>query len=145
MDPMFQYKDILYEYESYSDEDQYRDLYALHIMNHIYKTRDRILKNNQKLQENADQDLLDQGFTRPKVLIVVPTKDVAYQVVKKIMKTSGLDQFDKKSKFEDQFFEDTLPPSSKPKSFQHIFKGNTNDFFVLGLKFTRKSLKLALC
>lgn len=142
VDPMFQYKDVLYEYENYADEEEYRELYSLHVLNHVYKTRDRILKDNQKLQDNADLELLDQGFTRPKVLIVVPTKDVAYNVVKKIMNKSGLDQFDKKSKFEDQFFEDALPPASKPKSFQHIFKGNTNDFFVLGLKFTRKSMKL---
>lgn len=142
VDPMFQYKDILYEYASYSEEEEYRDLYSLHVLNHIYKTRDRILKNNQRLQEDNDQEFLDQGFTRPKILIVVPTRDAAYQVVKKIMDKSGLDQFDKKSKFDDQFYEDSLPPGGKPKSFQHIFKGNANDFFVLGLKFTRKTLRL---
>lgn len=143
VDPMFQYNDLLYEYESYEeDEDSYRDLYALHVLNHVYKTRDRILKNNQRISENPDAECMDQGFTRPKVLIVVPTRDSAYQVVSKIIAKSGLDQVDKKGKFQDQFFEDSLPPSSKPKSFQHIFKGNTNDFFVLGMKFTRKAIKL---
>ncbi|CCD23387.1 rRNA-binding ribosome biosynthesis protein UTP25 NDAI_0B03530 [Naumovozyma dairenensis CBS 421] len=143
LDPMFQYKDILYEYDSYGkDEDEYRDLYALHALNHVYKTRDRILKNNQRLQDNTDTEYLDQGFTRPKVLIVVPTRDTAYEVTDKIIKKSGLDQVDKKGKFYDQFKDDSLPPSSKPKSFQQIFKGNTNDFFVLGLKFTRKAIKL---
>lgn len=140
---MFQYKDILYEYDSYEkDEDEYRDLYALHVLNHIYKTRDRILKNNQRLQDNPDTEHLDQGFTRPKVLIVVPTREVAYRVVDKIISKSGIDQVDKKGKFYDQFRDDSLPPKSKPKSFQHIFRGNTNDFFVVGLKFTRKAIKL---
>ncbi|QLL30409.1 hypothetical protein HG536_0A02260 [Torulaspora globosa] len=143
VDPMFQYNDLLYEYESYEkDEEDYRDLYALHVLNHVYKTRDRILKNNQRISENADAEYSDQGFTRPKVLIVVPTRDSAYQVVSKIVAKSGVDQVDKKSKFQDQFFEDSVPPASKPKSFQHIFKGNTNDFFVLGMKFTRKAIKL---
>lgn len=143
VDPMFQYNDILYEYKSYGrDEDEYRDLYTLHVLNHVYKTRDRILKNNQRLHDNPDIEYLDQGFTRPKVLIVVPTRDTAYQVASKLIEKSGLDQVDKRNKFRDQFFEDSLPPSSKPKSFQHIFKGNTNDFFVLGLKFTRKAIKL---
>lgn len=143
VDPMFQYKDILYEYDSYEkDEDEYRDLYTLHALNHIYKTRDRILKNNQRLQDNPDTEHLDQGFTRPKVLIVVPTRDAAYHVVDKIIKKSGIDQVDKKGKFYDQFRDDSLPPSSKPKSFQHIFRGNTSDFFVVGLKFTRKAIKL---
>lgn len=143
VDLMFQYKDILYEYDSYEkDEDEYRDLYTLHVLNHIYKTRDRILKNNQRLQDNPDTEHLDQGFTRPKVLIVVPTRDVAYRVVDKIISKSGIDQVDKKGKFYDQFRDDSLPPKSKSRSFQHIFKGNTNDFFVVGLKFTRKAIKL---
>ena len=143
VDPMFQYKDILYEYENYGkDEEQYRDLYSLHILNHIYKTRDRILKDNQKIQDNPDSEFLDQGFTRPKVLIIAPTRDTAYNIIDTLINKSGIDQVDKKAKFKDQFFEDSLPPSSKPKSFQHIFKGNTNDFFILGIKFTRKAIKL---
>ena len=143
VDPMFQYKDMLYEYNQYEkDEDEYRDLYVLHVLNHIYKTRDKILKDNQRIQNDNDAEYLDQGFTRPKVLIVVPTRDVCYQVVDKIINKSGIEQVDKKGKFRDQFFEDSLPPSSKPKSFQQIFKGNTNDFFVLGMKFTRKAIKL---
>lgn len=142
VDPIFQYQDLLYEYENYDQETEYRDLYALHALDHIYKTRDRILKNNQRLQDNPDQEVLDQGFTRPKVLIVVPTRDVAYSVLSKIIEKSGLDQVDKKSKFRDQFYQDSLPPKYKPKSFQQVFKGNTNDFFVLGAKFTRKTIKL---
>ena len=143
VDPMLQYNDLLYEYNSYEkDEDEYRDLYALHVLNHVYKTRDKILKNNQRISDNPDADYLDQGFTRPKVLIVVPTRDTAYQVLEKIIDKSRIDQIDKKGKFRDQFFEESLPPSSKTKSFQHVFKGNTNDFFVLGVKFTRKAIKL---
>lgn len=143
VDPMFQYKDVLYEYSNYGkEEDEYRDLYALHALNHVYKTRDRILKDNQKLQDNPDIEHLDQGFTRPKVLIVAPTRDVGYHIIEKIINKSGIDQVDKKGKFRDQFYDPSLPPSSKPKSFQQIFKGNTNDFFVLGMKFTRKAIKL---
>ncbi|KAL3233402.1 U3 small nucleolar RNA-associated protein 25 [Nakaseomyces bracarensis] len=143
VDPMFQYKDILYQYDSYEkDEDEYRELYALHVLNHVYKTRDKIIKNNQKLQDNPDVELLDQGFTRPKVLIIAPTRDAAYHIVSKIIDKSGLDQVDKKGKFKDQFYDSSFPPNSKPKSFQHVFKGNTNDFFVLGVKFTRKAIKL---
>lgn len=143
VDPMFQYKDILYQYDSYEkDEDEYRELYALHVLNHVYKTRDKIIKNNQKLQDSPDSEFLDQGFTRPKVLIIAPTRDAAYHIVSKIIDKSGLDQVDKKGKFRDQFYDPSFPPNSKPKSFQHIFKGNTNDFFVLGVKFTRKAIKL---
>lgn len=143
VDPIFQYKDILYQYANYGkDEDEYRQLYALHILNHLYKTRDKILKDNQRIQDNPNAEHLDQGFTRPKILIVTPTRDTAYHIVNTIIEKSGIGQVDKKGKFKDQFFDSSLPPSSKPKSFQQIFKGNTNDFFVLGMKFTRKAIKL---
>ncbi|SCU88608.1 LADA_0E11122g1_1 [Lachancea dasiensis] len=142
VDPIFQYQDLLYEYSGYEQESEYRDLYALHVLNHVYKTRDRILKNNQRLQENPDQEILDQGFTRPKVLIVVPTRDTAHKVLTKIIEKSGIDQVDKKGKFQDQFFQPSATIKHKPKSFQHVFQGNTNDFFVLGVKFTRKAIKL---
>ncbi|SCV00876.1 LAME_0G12574g1_1 [Lachancea meyersii CBS 8951] len=142
VDPIFQYQDLRYEYSSYDQEPEYRDLYALHVLNHVYKTRDRILKNNQRLQDNPDLDLLDQGFTRPKVLIVVPTRDTAHRVLSKIIEKSGIDQVDKKGKFQDQFYQPTSAPDYKAKSFKHVFRGNTNDFFVLGVKFTRKAIKL---
>ena len=59
-----------------------------------------------------------------------------------IIEKSGIEQVDKKAKFHDQFFDPALPPPYKPKSFQQLFKGNTNDFFVLGMKFTRKAIRL---
>lgn len=142
VDPMFQYKDILYEYDDYSLEFEYRDLYLLHVLNHVYKTRDRILKNNQKLLENPDLECLDQGFTRPKILIVLPSRDAAYSVINQIIGKSGVDQVYKSSKFKEQFYDDSSCSSSKQESFRHIFKGNTNDFFVIGVKFTRKAIKL---
>ncbi|SCU90839.1 LAMI_0E03796g1_1 [Lachancea mirantina] len=142
VDPIFQYRDLLYEYANYDNEDEYRDLYTLHLLNHVYKTRDRILKDNQRLQDNNEQELLDQGFTRPKVLLVLPTRDVCHKVVTKIIEKSGVAQVDKKGKFQDQFNARAEPPTHKPKSFQHIFSGNTDDFFVLGMKFTRKAIKL---
>ena len=114
VDSVFQYNDIMYEYENYGkDEEQYRDLYSLHILNHIYKTRNRILKNNQKLQDNPDSEFLDHGFTRPKVLIIAPNRDTAYDIIDTLINKSGIDQVDKKAKFKNQFFEDSLPPIVK--------------------------------
>ncbi|KAH3901273.1 related to U3 small nucleolar RNA-associated protein 25 [Saccharomycodes ludwigii] len=143
VDPIFQYNDLLCQYDTYGQESQYRDLYALHALNHIYKTRDKILKNNSKSQDNPELELLDQGFTRPKVLIVAPTRNTAYEIITNIIRKSGIDQIDKRSKFQDQFYSESSPYNkSKPKSFQQVFKGNSNDFFILGLKFTRKAIKL---
>lgn len=155
LDPMFSYNDVLYPYVSHKAKEDYRRLYALHAVNHIYKTRDRILKNNNKLHaqnekvssgelDPADEiEFRDQGFTRPKVLILLPTRHHCYQVVEEVMKISGVEQIENQKKFKTQFLDqDAIVPNNKPDDFRDLFEGNTNDFFCLGLKFTRKTLKL---
>lgn len=77
LQPILNYEDVNYQYKSYINK-SYRKLYALHALNHIYKTRDRIIKNSAKLHQaaesNQDLELRDQGFTRPKVLILLPSR-----------------------------------------------------------------------
>ncbi|ODV94889.1 hypothetical protein PACTADRAFT_50741 [Pachysolen tannophilus NRRL Y-2460] len=154
---IFQYKNLnLQYYENDLLQKSYQDYYLLHVLNHVCKTRDRILKNNNKKQivmENLSKGLLkpeeepefrDQGYTRPKVLILLPTRNFAYELVMKLIKLSSFESVENKSKFIKQFYSDFEidNTSKKSKDFRDFFKGNTNDFFCLGLKFTRKTLKL---
>lgn len=80
----------------------YIDAYVLHIMNHILKTRDFTLRNTANKDASTDPEaefrdqvtlysqlavcLLcfsrSQGFTRPKVLIILPFRSHAKQVVR---------------------------------------------------------------
>ncbi|SGZ49098.1 CIC11C00000000308 [Sungouiella intermedia] len=151
---LLSYKDINYPTRTYKNT-SYRKLYITHVLNHIFKTRDRVLKNNDKLHNyqsdlksgklkpgSQEPELRDQGFTRPKVLILLPTRNAAYEVVEQMIKLSGSDQQENRKKFKAQFYEEGQPPETKPDDFRHIFKGNSNDFFSIGLKFTRKSIKL---
>ncbi|EGV60708.1 DUF1253-domain-containing protein [Yamadazyma tenuis ATCC 10573] len=148
---MSQYKDINMPYFSHKNQ-TYKKMYAIHALNHIYKTRDSILKNNARLhnyQENLksgktpeEVEYRDQGFTRPKVLILLPTREACYEIVSLLIKYSGTEQQENKKRFTGQFHVDAVPPPTKPDDFKHYFKGNTNDFFTIGIKFTRKSLKL---
>jgi U3 small nucleolar RNA-associated protein 25 len=55
---------------------------------------------------------------------------------------SGLSQQENRKRFTQAFYEDAEPPASKPDDFRKLFKGNTNDMFCLGIKFTRQALKL---
>lgn len=151
--PMFNYQDVSFPYQRYNHQ-SYQKLYVTHALNHIFKTRDRILKNNEKLhnyQANLKEgkvssgdepELRDQGFTRPKVLILLPTRNVCYEVVQMLIKLLGSEQQENKKKFQTQFYSPEFPPDSKPDDFKQIFMGNNNDFFSIGMKFTRKSLKL---
>lgn len=159
IDPVNQYKDLLYTYQEHDNEKEYRDVYTLHVLNHLFKTRDRILKNNyrlsqkhddsneEKMDEENDDSFKDQGYNRTKCMIVLPTRQACYEVLSNLIEKSGIDQVDKINKFKDQFNIDdddySLDKlSTKDDDFKHLFKGNTNDFFIIGVKVTRKTLKL---
>lgn len=150
---MLSYKDVSYPAVTYKNT-SYRKLYLTHILNHVFKTRDRVLKNNEKIRTYNDAlkagatkrteepELRDQGFTRPKVLILLPTRNAAYETVEQIIRLSGSDQQENRRKFKKQFHQEGGPPETKPADFREMFKGNSNDFFSIGLKFTRKAVKL---
>ncbi|KAH3673778.1 hypothetical protein WICPIJ_009658 [Wickerhamomyces pijperi] len=155
LDPVFSYQDVLYPYNSYSKIPDYRKLYTLHAVNHVLKTRDRVIKNNTKLSiqreklKNGEMDIRDevefrdQGFTRPRVLVLLPSRNQCYKVVMEMIKYAKMDQIENLKRFKAEFLEEDMElPEGKPDDFKDLFEGNTNDFFCLGLKFTRKSAKL---
>lgn len=151
---MLSYRDINYALRTFSNN-SYRRLYAAHVLNHVFKTRDRIIKNNEVLRHYseavkngtvkpgaAEPEPRDQGFTRPKALVLVPTRNAAYEVVEQMIQLSGAVQQENRKRFNSQFYSEGGPPDSKPDDFRAMFRGNSNDFFCLGLKFSRKSVKL---
>ncbi|NWN94288.1 MAG: AMP-binding protein [Bacillus sp. (in: Bacteria)] len=108
---MFSYKDVLLPYADFRKQEDYRKLYTLHCLNHVFKTRDRIVKNNSKiatqneniangkLKPEDEKEFRDQGFTRPKVLILLPTKNHCYKVVEEMIKVAGAEQIENLKKF----------------------------------------------
>ncbi|TPX73137.1 hypothetical protein CcCBS67573_g05595 [Chytriomyces confervae] len=173
------YADVLLTTQTRENEVEMRQTYCLHTVNHVLKTRDRVLKNTARLNaaalassskdtsgeaegttedaEDDDEDAgdverngnvieyRDQGFTRPKVLILIPFKNIAFEVIETIIKLSGASQVENKSRFTSEF---TLPPEedgldpTKPEDYQHDFRGNIDDCFRIGIKFSRRHMKL---
>ncbi|OAA53236.1 nucleolus protein required for cell [Niveomyces insectorum RCEF 264] len=139
---------------------------SLHAVNHILKTRDRVIKNSEKLanmirkshesnlqgayetmgddRENGtgDADCRDQGFTRPKVLMLLPTRQACARMVEVICSICQPQQQENRKRFDDAYVsEGQILSKDLPADFCDLFKGNDDDMFRLGLKFTRKGIK----
>ncbi|KAI9310561.1 hypothetical protein BX666DRAFT_2004798 [Dichotomocladium elegans] len=143
-----EYRDMLYCNRTIENASEIRNTYLLHALNHIYKTNNHIVKNNSKIaaafKENKDiGEVRDQGFTRPKVLIVVPFRNCAVKIVDALIKLSGTNQQENKNRFYDEFSlrdSDQLN-QSKPADFLDTFSGNVDDHFRFGIKFGLKTMK----
>lgn len=63
------YQDLYYPERTFTNADEIRYTYCLHVVNHMLKTRTKILHHNAKLAKKSDltDDCRDQGLVRPKV------------------------------------------------------------------------------
>lgn len=77
------YADVFYSnYSAQYSHKSVLDCLSLHVLNHIMKSRNQILKNNNKITkatkaEAQIPECRDQGFTRPKVTIII-SKSITY-------------------------------------------------------------------
>ncbi|XP_031555549.1 digestive organ expansion factor homolog isoform X2 [Actinia tenebrosa] len=147
------YQDVLYSNRSFDNGEDISKLYCLHAVNHILKTRSRVLKNNAKIvlaqKENKEvDDLRDQGLTRPKVLILVPFRNSALKIVNIIIDLllpNGEGQVMSKKRFQEEYSDSGASDtkrSFRPVDFEKMFEGNIDDCFRIGLSIMRKAVKL---
>ncbi|GMH11925.1 hypothetical protein Nepgr_013766 [Nepenthes gracilis] len=174
------YRDILHHNKKpfyckgLEEDSSIMDAYLMHSLNHVFKSRDLVTKNDSKLaknQENAEKEVLtsdsflDQGFTRPKVLVLLPLASIALRIIKRLIQLtpSGskvnveyMDRFYneygaevKENADENECVNNSLDfqnsitqKSVKPSDFETLFGANNNDCFMMGIKYTRKSIKL---
>lgn len=143
---LFNYQDLLCGSRTVENAASLRRLASLHALNHIYKGRDRVLKNSHRLAqaENSDDlELRDQGFTRPKVLFLLETRQACSKYVDALMELCQPEQQENKKRFQDGFVgdEDKFNPDTMPADYRELFEGNDDNDFRLGVKFTRKTVK----
>ena len=84
-------QDLLFTDSNFENQAELIKLLAFHCVNHALKTRKTVLKNNSKISgtEDADSisdDMRDQGFTRPKILVLFPFRNVAHKFVHQVLK-----------------------------------------------------------
>ncbi|XP_027148863.1 U3 small nucleolar RNA-associated protein 25-like [Coffea eugenioides] len=165
------YRDVLHHnkkpfYLKGQEDSSILDAYVLHTLNHVLRTRDLISKNDAKVADAQGQGgilngdgFLDHGFTRPKVLILLPLASIAFWVVKRLIQLTPskhkvniehMDRFTEEfgsggveSEEEDEDVENSKrKKSSKPSDFQSLFGGNNNDHFMIGIKYMGRKIKL---
>lgn len=152
-----------------------REAITLHALNHITKyvltsisvycwshevrrKRRRVLKHNERLAHAsksgspAPEDVQDQGFTRPAVLILLPFRSFAQRWINALTSHTPLPtyQVENRARFNTEY---ALPagavdklasadPGAYPRDHVEMFRGNIDDAFRLGVKMTRKTVKL---
>ncbi|EDW74772.2 uncharacterized protein Dwil_GK15852 [Drosophila willistoni] len=159
------YQDLYYTQRSHENSEEIRFVYCLHALNHMLKSRSLILRNNEKVAALAKSLKLppsevsipeiyrDQGLKRMKVLFVVPFRESALAIVNNLADLLYGQQDEQKRKASiakyDRFLEDYSGntiyfPKTNPKPFDYeqTFKGNTDDNFRLGIRFSKKSMSL---
>lgn len=173
-----QYTDCIITCRTTKNAPQIQLACALHILNHAYTIRDKVLRNNtaianstkkiaeqrekakkdaedkknpskRKREDNTEAvaneenitDIADQGFTRPHTLILLPTRCEAYTIIQSLLQIQGGTPNQTLHQLE-RFEEEYGPAPPIPRTTDHYFQGNTNDDFILGVKVTRKVLRL---
>ncbi|KAK2568562.1 U3 small nucleolar RNA-associated protein 25-like protein [Acropora cervicornis] len=150
---IYSYKDVFYSSRTFQNGNDVRNLYCLHAVNHILKTRSRVLKNTARIVRSWKEkkqigELRDQGLTRPKVLILVPFRDAALKVVEVLIQliSSGEGgQVMNKKRFYKEFGDQDENDNSKDlksEDFKLMFTGNIDDCFRIGISVSRKNMSL---
>nr|XP_046269149.1 U3 small nucleolar RNA-associated protein 25 homolog [Scatophagus argus] len=156
---MGSYKDLYYpEVCPLNQGPQVRSAYCLHILNHVLKANSKVLADNAWLREQKTQakagaepqeEPRDQGLTRPKVLILVPFRGGALQIVQtfiSLLETKGKKiVVSNKKRFKEEFGEgaDDNPPNlQRPDDYYAIFSGNVDDHFRIGVSIVKGSMRL---
>ncbi len=78
------YRDVYYPEMNHLNNDEIRTVYCLHSLNHVLKSRDKVLFHNAKLKKASESGAMtgeieyrDQGLVRPRVLIIAPLRNSA--------------------------------------------------------------------
>ncbi|KAA1471791.1 digestive organ expansion factor [Dentipellis sp. KUC8613] len=155
---MSTYEDLYHTHQSLDAARITREAVTLHALNHVTKKRRRVLKNNERIVHATKagnptpENIQDQGFTRPSVLIVLSFRSSALNWFDALTEhtPSPSYQIENRARFRREF---SLPegvvdklavaePGTYPRDHVETFKGNVDDNFRVGIKLTRKSVKL---
>uniref|UniRef100_A0A182N050 U3 small nucleolar RNA-associated protein 25 homolog n=1 Tax=Anopheles dirus TaxID=7168 RepID=A0A182N050_9DIPT len=167
------YQDLYYPQRTHDNADRLRYAYCLHALNHVLKATSKVAHHTVKLTEARAAAMAasrrgkkklpakvdapagglveyrDQGFVRPKVLIVVPFRESALQcvnVLKRLFAGDNEKMVVNYKRFTDEYGGGSslhFPRKNpKPADYERTFAGNIDDNFRLSIAFNRSSMRL---
>ena len=146
------------------NKDAIDNMLALHVLNHVITANNDITSHNnvirelEKKDDVIDREFRDQGYTRPKVLILLPTRSTAHEFVKAMIDMLGDNcEFENEEKFEAEFgpidvIEEANKDAekrriavqkSKGKDWLELFgdEANSDDDFKIGIMLSNMKKK----
>lgn len=162
------YRDVFFAGQTLANTPSLRRLSAMHVLNHVMKARDTVVRNNERLRKRAnhetsereegtteeeeEKEYRDQGFCRASVLVLLPLRSAAVAFVKLLMELlpPTVDTFHNKDRFFDEYGsasseddgEEAGHHDESGKEWQRVFaEGNNDDCFQVGLSFSRKAMR----
>lgn len=123
---------------------QVRSVYATHLVSHILKQQERVWQGNAELRARAREEARDQGFSRCRALVLLPSCGDAYDFVCRMLDANprrgvpveGLEAF------QDYCASDSAPPKRRPKDHIERFSINFNDAFQFGIRFNYDNVRI---
>ena len=142
---IFNQQDVLFSGRTFLNAANIKRAVCIQVLDYTLKNRDHILKNTARIARVEDGDApecRDQGFTRPKILFLLPTRQACYDIVNEIVTLFEPEQTENRKRFNESFSRNGNDISGdKPDDFRELFRGNDDDLFRIGIKLTRKTLK----
>ena len=146
--PMYDYRDVNCYTASRTNITEIRNVYLSHVVNHMTKARDTITRNNERLKKDTTKEYRDQGFVRPRILILTPMRKSGLAIMNTLK--SLLPDTIRDIKHEDRFTSEfSLSEEdqentkvSENKEWNYHFDGNHDDCFQIGMSLSRKVMRM---
>ncbi|XP_071041126.1 U3 small nucleolar RNA-associated protein 25 homolog isoform X2 [Parasteatoda tepidariorum] len=137
------YIDVLFTKQYFKVREKLRRAYCIHILNHILKSKARIIHHNSKMKKNPQAEYRDQGFTQPTVFILAPFRGDCHRIVNQIISLMPPKcKVMNKTRFEKDYGPTGAKSKNKPEDFYEIFDGNNNEDFKIGLRIQNEHITL---
>ncbi|KAI6656329.1 hypothetical protein LOD99_1129 [Oopsacas minuta] len=134
------YTDVLYARETHERHIEVLEAIVAHLVSHVSKGRKLVIRNSKVSKLSDNEPPRDQGIVRPRVLILVPFRSSALRIIQLMGHLCG--DVSHGRRLEEEFGCQGITDPTKPPEYRHLFEGNTDDCFKMGMALYSGTLRL---